>query len=209
MNARAGLLVLTIFVIHANSFACELNLVSQKPTSYKAPRASIKIEGNELIAIFKASLIEKDGVSRQKIYGPKEDEVSDKPAYEFDVVEIFVSQNPDDGHYPYYEFELTPHGRTYQVRIKKKGNSQEGIDLGMLKDVRVSADEWTATIRIPLRGELAFRHLDTHKLYGNFFAVLGAPPNRSYWSAFLTNKDKLNFHQPLKFRPLSDCKGEL
>jgi len=105
--------------------------------------------------------------------------------------------------FPYFEFEVSPYNQTFQVRIISAKQHLEGIDLGLTSTAQILAGGWNAELKIPLK--ILGWDGDSDKVRGNFYAILGQGRQRSFWSAFLPNAAKANFHQPLYFRPLLRC----
>jgi hypothetical protein len=106
--------------------------------------------------------------------------------------------------FPYYEFEVSPYNQTFQVKIVAHQTFQEGIDLGLVSSTTIVPGGWSAELKIPLK-RLGWDG-DPKKIRGNFFAILGRAPKRSFWSSFQPKAPgKPNFHQPQFFQPLLQC----
>jgi hypothetical protein len=119
----------------------------------------------------------------------------------FDVVELFVTFSETG--FPYYEFEVSPFNRTFQVRIVTHTRHQEGVDLGLVSTAAVRPGGWSAELKIPLKA-LGWDG-DARKIRGNFYSILERAPKRSFWSTFLPKAKTANFHQPQFFQPLLQC----
>jgi hypothetical protein len=105
--------------------------------------------------------------------------------------------------FSYYEFEVTPLGQVYDLRLDVVNGKRVGVDIEpVVTQARFSATEWSATFLIPL-ARIGWTG-DSGKLRGNFFTIIGKSP-RTYWSAFLPQQEKANFHKPEFFQPLFDC----
>ncbi len=125
--------------------------------------------------------------------------------YQHDVVEVFVSITGDCqrivSNLPYYEFEVSPLGQSFEVKIiDPKRKRIDGIKTGATYAAAKIPGGWKAQIAIPLTN-LGWKG-DSSKIVGNAFAILGARPNRSYWSLFLPPQTTPNFHKPAAFRCL-------
>jgi hypothetical protein len=127
--------------------------------------------------------------------------------YMFDVVELFVADSADA--VPYSEFELSPYGQTFQVRIVAGQPFQNGVDLGLKSSVQIMASGWSGEILVPIDPAI-----DPSTIVGNAYGVFGQAPRRSFWSAFpMAGPDshgilpKPDFHQPKYFAPLMKCGG--
>lgn len=184
----------------------KLNCLYQDNLKMKAPTVSYDYEVTKksLILVFKVKGTEKVfGES----YRPK-----DKPAFalwEMDVVEFFGRYKDQQS---YFEFQVSPYGQFFELEIlepRKKINLE--YKSGITKKVKLAANkkDWEAKIEIPL---LSLTHDKTDvknevPILGNFFAILGQPMNRFYFSSFLPvnihsetgEKVKPDFHQPKYF----------
>ena len=170
-----------------------LHLVSPATSTLSAPvDVQFAIDGDELKAHFE--------VRTKEIFAHEHLAKGEYP-YQFDVVELFVSVAGQASPFPYYEFEVSPYGETFQVKIPGGGKPfQDGIDVGSKAIVHRVKGSWSADLSIKL-SRLGYDG-DRSKLVGNAFAVLGKKPLRSYWSLSLPHQDKPNFHKPEFFRPL-------
>lgn len=139
---------------------------------------------------------------QKKVFGPK-----DYP-FMYDVVEVFIAVNdPKDADFDYYEFELTPNKQTFDVKINVANGKKkftEGIDVGAQVGTHVSKSSWSGTFSIPLKN-LGWKGNPSY-LRGNFYAIIGKSPKRTFWSSFLPQQTKPNFHSPEHFKPLFECK---
>jgi hypothetical protein len=174
------------------ALACELALVAPATSVLKKPvEAGITVVDGSLVAKFSVTT---PRLNAKTTLGPGQF------PYMFDVVEVFVTLS--DTGFPYYEFEVSPHNQTLQVRIESRARHQEGVDLGLVSTAAITPSGWTAEMKIPLR-PLGLQD-DVTRIRGNLYAVLGKAP-RSYWSAWLPRARKPDFHQPGFFQPLLKC----
>ena len=162
-------------------------------------RVSFALDGDLLRARFE--------VKSKEIYGNRHLGSRQYP-YQWDVVEVFVSVTGLDGaHVPYYEFELSPYDQDFQVKIPGgKKPFVNGVQMGLQHEVQRTSDGWVATLSIPLRNLEWDGHPE--KIIGNAFVVLGARPNRIYYSLNLPEQARPNFHLPEFFKPLLVCGAE-
>ena len=138
-------------------------------------------------------------VHKKDVYGPK-----DYP-FQYDVAEVFITvEDTSAARFSYYEFEVTPLGQVYDLRLDVVNGKRTGVDIEpVLTQAQYSATQWSAKFSIPLK-RIGWTG-DTSKLRGNFFTIIGKTP-RTYWSAFLPPQEKANFHKPEFFQPLFNCK---
>ena len=125
--------------------------------------------------------------------------------FQFDVAEVFITvDDPGSAKFSYYEFELTPLGQVYDLRLDVVNGKRTGVDIDpVVTQARASATEWSASFIIPL-ARIGWTG-DASRVRGNFFTIMGKTP-RTYWSAFLPQQQKPNFHKPEFFQPLFNCK---
>jgi hypothetical protein len=189
-----GLMWLSLIwlTVHASAEPATLQLVYPARSALKNPvNVEFNVSGDKLTAHFE---VQARRVYAKANYGP-----NDAP-FKFDVVELFLSVS-GQALFPYYEFELTPLDQTLQVKIEALDRPFiNGVQLGLITRVQRTPFGWIGEMEIPLSG-LGWSG-DPTLLWGNAFAIQGAPPNRSYWSLFLPQQKKPNFHQPQYFRPL-------
>jgi hypothetical protein len=187
-------LVMAVLLIGSEASACDLSLVAPRHSDLKDPvRANVSLADGMLTARFSVSA---PPLNAKKNLGPNE------YPYEFDVVELFMTFS--DTGFPYYEFEVSPYNQTFQVRIVGAKQHHEGVDLGLMSAATISPGGWTAELKIPLR-PLGWDD-KPENIRGNLYSVLGQPHTRSFWSAFLPQAAKANFHQPKYFQSLlSGC----
>ena len=128
--------------------------------------------------------------------------------YQHDVVELFVSvADPKTGHFPYFEFELTPLDQTFNVQINDlKKPFINNVDKGAIHHSEMNASGWRGEIDIPL-ANLGWDG-DISKVAGNAYSIFGVAPNRSYWSLSIPNQPRPNFHQPQFFKPFFQCRHQ-
>lgn len=166
-----------------------LNLVAPQTSRLKNPvDVEFALEGDELVARFQVSA---------RHINAKPNLAPGEYTHRYDVVEVFVSVT---GAMPYYEFQLSPLGQTFEG-TKFDHNEDVRIEpLGLNAAVARVPGGWTGEMRIPLRA-LGWNG-DVDKIVGNAFAIQGKRPNRSYWSLYSPPARKPNFHQPQFFRRL-------
>lgn len=122
--------------------------------------------------------------------------------WEFDVVELFIRAV---GTHPYYEFQLSPLGQPFELEITEPRKIWNTHYRSRFKgSAQVLNDkEWTASFEIPLDSLGAYVETCTSlALEGNFFAILGSPGARTYWSAFLPEQEQPDFHTPQYFKKI-------
>jgi hypothetical protein len=122
--------------------------------------------------------------------------------WDWDVVELFVSVDGSEACTPYFEFQVSPLAQFLELKIIEP---RKNVDRGFISGFgyaakRLSETDWSAEMQIPL-DRLGWKG-DVAMIRGNAFAILGAPPARSYWSLFLGPQEKPDFHLPREFRPL-------
>jgi hypothetical protein len=124
--------------------------------------------------------------------------------FQYDVAEVFITADDTCSKtFSYYEFEVTPLGQVYDLRLDVVNGKRVGVDIEpVVTQARFSATAWSATFLIPL-ARIGWTG-DSSKLRGNFFTIIGKSP-RTYWSAFLPQQEKANFHKPEFFQPFFDC----
>jgi hypothetical protein len=177
----------------SNAWACELSLVAPATSALKNPvQVRTSLTDGTLIASFSVA---SPTMNAKKVLAPGEH------PYQFDVVELFVTFSETG--FPYFEFEVSPHNQTLQVKIVGAKEHHEGVDLGPTSTAQIAKGGWTAEMKIPLKS-LGWDG-DPSKIRGNLYSILGAAKKRSYWSAFLPKAAKANFHQPQYFKALSQC----
>ena len=188
-----SLAAFAILLSCSSAMACELSLVAPATSTLKNPvQVHTSLADGALIARF---AVASPSINAKKLLAPNEH------PYAFDVVELFLTFS--DGGFPYFEFEVSPHNQTFQVRIVSKKDRHEGVDLGLTSTAEISHSGWAAELRIPLK-PLGWDS-DPGKIRGNLYSVLGPSKGRSYWGAFLPKAAKPNFHQPQYFKALSLC----
>jgi hypothetical protein len=193
ISTMKSIFAFAILLIGPEAVACELSLVAPATSALKSPvQVEASLAGDSLIAHFSVST---PSLNAKKVLARGE------YPYQFDVVELFVTFA--DSGFPYFEFEVSPYNQTFQVRIVSARDHHEGIDLGLTSTAAIVAGGWNAELKIPLKA-LGWNG-DPSKIRGNFYSVLGAAKERSYWSAFLPQAAKANFHQPQFFKPLLQC----
>lgn len=182
-----------------------LNLHYPQKTTADRPTVTFNLNGDTLITTFEV-------ISKQINANPTL-KVDEYP-FMFDVAELFLSvDNPvleKSDHYPYYEFEISPYGNSFEVLIPGHGKRNiNNIQIGAKYEAHIEKFmdnkknmlfKWTAKIEIPL--EKLKWNRKSKSLYGNAYVISGVKPNKNYWSLFLPNMAKPNFHQPKYFSPI-------
>jgi hypothetical protein len=190
-----SLIVVVVAVLLASpgALACDLSLVAPAKSALRKPvQVHASLAGDSLIANYAVS---SPALNARQVLGPGQF------PYMFDVVELFVTFSETG--FPYYEFEVSPFNRTFQVRIVTHTRHQEGVDLGLVSTAAVRPGGWSAELKIPLKA-LGWDG-DARKIRGNFYSILERAPKRSFWSTFLPKAKTANFHQPQFFQPLLQC----
>lgn len=129
--------------------------------------------------------------------------------WDWDVVELFVTVEPPEGHATpskatpkYYEFQVSPIGQFFELEIfepRKKFN--KSFSSGFKYNVfQLETNKLQVKMSIPLK-QLGWRG-NPADIRGNAFAVLGKPESRTYWSVFLPQQERPDFHLPEFFKPL-------
>ena len=131
--------------------------------------------------------------------------VGDAEIYNGNVVELFVCTTTKSGQMPrpYYEFEVSPYNQELQVLIDQDGKFHEHWKTAGFKHsvtLQKGRPGWDATLEIPL-GDLGWSG-EPAALVGNTFAIVGGKGVRRFYSAYLPQQTKPNFHQPKFFKPL-------
>jgi hypothetical protein len=187
------LIVLAILLTAPGALACELSLVAPARSVLKKPvQAKASLAEDTLTVRYSVS---SPSLNARKVLGPQQH------PYDFDVVELFVTFSETG--FPYLEFEVSPFNQTFQVRIISRTLHQEGVDLGLVSTATILPRGWAAELKIPLK-PLGWDG-DPGKIRGNFYSVLERAPRQSFWSTFLPEAKKPNFHQPQFFQPLLQC----
>lgn len=176
-----------------------LNLAYPAQSALTAPvDVQFHLDGDNLVAQFE---VRAETINAKPVLGPNE------YPYQADVVELFVSVAGNAEPLPYYEFELSPYGNTFEVRVDSlKKRFAEGLHMGLQHQVIRSDKGWQATLVIPLRN-LGWSG-DVAAIRGNAYSILGKSPNRSFWSLYLPQQTKPNFHKPEFFKTLLQCVPE-
>jgi hypothetical protein len=190
-----SLIVVVVAVLLASpgALACDLSLVAPAKSALRKPvQVHASLAGDSLIANYAVS---SPALNARQVIGPGQF------PYMFDVVELFVTFSETG--FPYYEFEVSPFNRTFQVRIVTHTRHQEGVDLGLVSTAAVRPGGWSAELKIPLKA-LGWDG-DARKIRGNFYSILERAPKRSFWSTFLPKAKTANFHQPQFFQALLQC----
>lgn len=179
----------------------ELHLVNPKKSKLKNPvEVQWNIDKNDLIVHFDVNT---------PVQHEKKNFVEGDYPFNYDVVEVFVAVNdPKDKEFSYYEFEITPNKQRFDVKVNVsadgKKTSEYNIEVGAEATAVRTGKNWSGSFSIPLKS-LGWNG-DLSRVRGNFYAIIGKKPTRSYWSTFLPQQDKAQFHLPEHFKPLFECK---
>jgi hypothetical protein len=177
--------------------ALNLELVNPASSTLRQPvQVHYDVQNGNLEVSFQ---VNSPVLHKKEVYGP-----NDYP-FEFDVVEVFITaEDTSASRFSYYEFEVTPLGQVYDLRLDVVDGKRTGVNIAPVEtQARFSATEWSASFSIPLT-RIGWNN-DLSQIRGNFFTIIGKEP-RTYWSAFLPPQQKANFHKPEFFQPLFDCK---
>lgn len=124
--------------------------------------------------------------------------------WEHDVVEVFLSlaqtaqQVP---HAPYLEFQISPLGQFFELRIlEPRKRVEPDPQLGLVAAVDATPQEWIAHFEIPL--EKHFSPVRQDAFFGNAFSILGPPGKKEFWSLFTPPQARPDFHIPAHFKRL-------
>lgn len=182
-----------LLFIPGTCFATALQLTFPKESALQKPvDVQFSLEDDWLIARF---TVKTKTINAKPKLGPKE------YPYQRDVVEVFLSTSGSESATPYYEFELSPLGQSFEVRVDDLRKAfTTGLKMGVEYRVQNFTDGWIGEMRIPLKN-LNWSG-DPAALRGNAYAVLGKAPNRSFWSLFPLPSGKPNFHRPATFRSI-------
>ncbi len=173
-----------------------LSLVNPEHSSLQAPvRVLYSVDQGDLVVTFlvSAPVLHKKEVFTEKDY-----------PFQFDVTEVFLTfDDMTQKRFSYFEYEVTPLGQTYQVRIDVVDGKRTSESLPKIATTaQTSPTSWATRLRIPLAS--LGTAVDLSHLKGNFYAILGKNP-RTHWSTFLPPQKKPNFHKPEFFKNLFDC----
>jgi hypothetical protein len=124
--------------------------------------------------------------------------------WNMDVVEFYGSL---EGNPHYYEFQVSPYNQYCELEIirhHKELNLSYKSNFIHVTKLNSDHTSWEATLNIPIKSLAGNNNelRDAH-MCGNFFAILGYPGKRCYFSAFLPKTKKSpDFHQAEYFRLL-------
>lgn len=131
--------------------------------------------------------------------------------WETDVVEVFVSTRNESDKKGYWEFQISPLGQTFQLRVfepRLRTSFEEKSGFSGRSQI-VTPFHWRATLEVPLplngfdQRQRAGTESVGSELIGGAFACLGPSDQRSYYGLFLPPQEKPDFHLPKYFGPLS------
>lgn len=122
--------------------------------------------------------------------------------WEGDVVELFVRATAPGTSDEYFEFQVSPLGQTFELRIIEP---REKVDRSFRSGFVVNTEpapsgNWQASMQIDL-AQLGWGGDPAH-IMGGAFSILGRPGTRSYHALFLPEQRVPDFHLPNEFRPL-------
>ncbi len=124
--------------------------------------------------------------------------------WNMDVVEFYGTL---EGNPHYYEFQVTPYNQYCELEIIKPHKELNLLyKSNFTHEAKIHPDHlgWDVTCTIPLKSLGSnTSQSNTPNVRGNFFAILGFPEKKYYFSAFLPEtKTSPDFHQPEHFRVL-------
>ncbi len=125
--------------------------------------------------------------------------------WDWDVVEVFLSVNGAKGSLPYYEFQVSPLGQYFELKIlEPRKQTDREFRSGLKCGARILKDEpgdchWEGWMEIPLT-PLGWDG-NPANLVGGAFSILGDTSKR-YWSLFLPQQETPDFHIPQYFQLL-------
>lgn len=122
--------------------------------------------------------------------------------WEFDVVECFIQSRSNSECYndEYLEFQLSPLGQEFGLKIKKPREVYyTPLDLKVTSQVNSVDSGWEASIEIPFEN---FNHTEGNQIFGNFHACLGNENDRGYFSLWHNDEKVIDFHRPHDFKRL-------
>jgi hypothetical protein len=124
--------------------------------------------------------------------------------WEHDVVEVFVSlakREEDVTTAPYLEFQVSPLGQFFELRIlEPRKRVETNPQLGLVASAKTLPQEWTARFEIPLAKHIS--PVDQACVFGNLFSILGPPGKKEFWSWFTPPQSRPDFHIPAHFKRL-------
>ena len=175
-----------------------LKLVQALPADVTPlPRVGVTI--NITDSILRADFTVMDAkLNARKTYPLKE------PAWglwDCDVCELFISSTQVETQVasaPYYEFQVSPFGQYFELKIlKPRTEMDKDFRSGLKVGAKVRTTQaWSAWMEIPLRS----LGLDVAKpLFGNATACLLREPHRAYLSSNHAAGEKPDFHRPQDF----------
>lgn len=131
------------------------------------------------------------------------DDRSAERLWEHDVVEAFISLASNEAEVltaPYLEFQVSPLGQFFELRILEPRKKVESTPLGLKLQASIYPDSWTACMEIPLQEH--FKNGVPQSLFGNLYAIFGASGGREFWSLYTPPQEIPDFHIPAHFKRL-------
>ena len=148
----------------------DLNLVHPASTQQSQPvQVRYAIVNNDLQVSFQ---VNSPVLHKKDVY-----DSNDYP-FQYDVAEVFITvDDPSAAKFSYYEFEVTPLGQVYDLRLNVVNGKRAGVDIEpVVTSARASATEWSATFVIPM-ARIGWNG-DVSRLRGNFFTIIGNTKSR-------------------------------
>ncbi|MEZ4815287.1 MAG: carbohydrate-binding family 9-like protein [Bdellovibrionota bacterium] len=205
-------LFVAFFTLSASALDLQkLNLINPEEPDAEGVKKSIQVE----IKLEDEDILHAHFDVVSPVNYTKNEFSEDGGPYEADVVEIFVAPELENGEVrTYYEFEVSPLDQTLVVKITVDDNGRKhftnNYKTSFTHSVTQNEDPkgWSADLYIPLK-ELGWKG-DVSTVIGNNFSILGKRQllnsgrrlNRHYWSSFLPQQEKPNFHKTEYFKRL-------
>ncbi len=122
--------------------------------------------------------------------------------WEGDVVELFVRATAPGACSDYFEFQVSPLGQTFELRIiEPRKKVDPGFRSGFTAMAEaISPSEWHAWMQVDL-GRIGWSG-NLKDLEGGAFSILGKPGARSYHALFLPEQAVPDFHLPQHFQAI-------
>lgn len=117
--------------------------------------------------------------------------------WDYDVFEVFVQAKSHNTPLEYYEFQTSPKGEEFILKIlKPRELFLTPLDITYQFKNTVQDGLWKSHFELDL-GSLSQEK--EAEYYGNFHAILGSKENRQFYSYNLSQYDKPDFHLPERF----------